>query len=139
MTDREDDPRRRLPVEPPVHVETVVDHRSLTWTAGGLDRFLAAVRADDAVAADAPARVDARDVAGRGRRPLSAVAARPAITYVRVEATADWTVAWERRTEPTVSLSGAPSPATCRRLHVATTNCPGWIDADERLLERLVG
>jgi hypothetical protein len=134
-----DQPARSLPVDPPVHVETFPSHHSLTWSADGLDRFLRALEADPSVPGDATAIVDASDVAGRQELPLGAVDAGEATTYVRVEPPAPWTLAWERRTVPTVSLTGTPAPRTVQRLHVATTDSEGWTgeatEAARRLLD----
>lgn len=134
-----DQPARTLPVDPPVHVESFPSHYSLTWSADGLERFLAAPEADPSVPGDVTAIVDARDAAGRQELPLGAVNTGEATTYVRVEPPVPWTLAWERRTMPTVSLTGTPTPRTVRRLHLATTDCEGWTDeaigTARRLLE----
>jgi hypothetical protein len=151
------DTPRRVPVEPPVHVEPFASHVSLTWTvppaaveraerrAGtvasetatatpetrSLAVFLAAVataaEVDGEDGTDAEAVVDDRATAGRERRPPSAVEPSETVRYVRV-AGATWTAEWERRTTPVVSLSGAPTVATLRALHRATGGT-GW---DER-------
>ena len=128
---------RRLPVDPPVHVETFATQYSMTWTADGLGRFLAAAGDLEGVPETAPAVVDRTTTAGRERRPLSALAAAEATRYVRVEPSADWTLSWERRSRPVVSLSGTPPAAACRRLHVATTNCSAWPDDARAVLSEL--
>ena len=130
------DAPRRLSVDPTVHVETFATHCSLTWTAGGLGRFLAAAGDLEGVPETAPAVVDRTTTAGRERRQLSALAAEEATRYVRVEPPAGWTLSWERRNRPVVSLSGTP-PAACRRLHVATTDCPAWPDDARAALSEL--
>ena len=131
------DAPRRLPVDPPVHVETFATHCSLTWTADGLGRFLAAAGDLEGVPETALAVVDRTTTAGRERRPLSALAAEEATRYVRVEPPTDWTLSWERRSRPVVSLSGTPPAAACRRLHVATTDCPTWSDDARAALSEL--
>lgn len=125
-----------VPAAPTVYVERHASHTSCAWEAAGLDRFLAAV-ADAALATTDPlVTVDARSVAGRERRPVSAVDAADT-TYVRFE-TDDWRLAWERRTTPVVTLDGAVTPARCRRRHRATTADPAWPPAArERLADCL--
>ena len=129
----------RVPVEPPVHVETYGAHVSLTWTAAGVGRFLDAVRAADAVPADTTPVVDATNAAGQRRMRLDEVdVSGGATTYVRVEPPASWTVAWERRTEPVVSLAGTPTVDTCRAFHVGTTACSTWSADAVSALRRLL-
>jgi hypothetical protein len=130
----------RVAVDPPLHVETFASHASVTWTAAELGRFLDAVGACESVPAETTPVVDATNAAGQQRLSLSEIDPGRATTYVRVEPPAPWTLAWERRTEPVVSLSGAPSTETCRRFHLATTDCQRWsADAVARLESLLDG
>lgn len=134
-----DAPPRKLPVDPPVHLETFATHVTATWAAGGPSAFIEAVRALEPVPPTAATVVDDADVAGRRRCPLSALAPDPeATTYLRVEPDAPWTLSWEERTRPVVSASGAPPAAMCRRLHLATTDCRAWDDAAVDALRRAV-
>lgn len=127
--DQPDPPPRTIPVEPPVHVETFTTHLTATWKAGGPSAFIEAVRALEQVPGSAPTVVDNGEVAGRQRMPLSAVVPEAdSTTYLRVEPDAPWTPSWEARTQPVISISGAPPAVRCRRLHVATTDCPAWDD-----------
>ena len=107
----DDTPRRELPVSPTIHVESFATHYTLTWKAGPLSRFLAAVRDCEAVPANASAVVDATDAAGRQRVDAAALTADATVRYIRVEPSAEWTLSWERRTSPTVSVSGTPDAA----------------------------
>lgn len=134
----DDAPRRELPVSPTVHVESFATHYTLTWKAGPLSRFLAAVRDCAAVPTSAPAVVDATDTAGRRRVDAAALTADAAVRYVRVEPPTGWTLSWERRTSPTVSVSGTPGAAVCRELHRRTTACDGWPPAAVDALDALV-
>lgn len=134
----DDTPRRELPVSPTIHVESFATHYTLTWKAGPLSRFLAAVRDCEVVPANASAVVDATDAAGRQRVDAAALTADAAVRYIRVEPSAEWTVSWERRTSPTVSVSGTPDAAVCRTLHRSTTACDGWPAAAVDGLDALV-
>jgi len=139
VTGADDPPPRTLPVTPTVHVESFASHDTLTWQGDSLAAFLGALDEVPAVDPDAPAEVDATDAAGRERRSLGAVTPRGAVRYVRVEPTAPWTAAWERRTTPTVSVSGAPPAAVCRTLHLGTTDCAGWPPAAADAMASLTG
>lgn len=133
-----DTPRRELPVSPTVHAESFATHYTLTWKASPLSRFLTAARDCAAVPASASAVVDATDVAGRRRVDTSVLTADAAVRYVRVEPPAGWTLSWERRTSPTVSVSGTPDAAVCRELHRRTTACDRWPPAAVDALDALV-
>ncbi len=128
-------PSRTIPVDPPVHVETFPSHHSLTWRAGPLADFLTAVTAEPAVEEGHRLLVDATGAAGRRRlSPRDVDTSTGATTYVRAEPSAPWTAAWERRTTPVVSLTGAPAVDLTARLHLATTDCDRW---ERRARERL--
>jgi hypothetical protein len=129
----------RLAVEPTVHVERYEHHCSFTWRADGLERFLRAVAACDAVPDGSTPVVDATNAAGRRRLALREIDTTGATTYVRVDPPRPWTLSWERRTEPVVSLTGLPVPSTCRRLHVATTGCDGWSSSPLERVAELTG
>jgi|APHM01.1.fsa_nt_gi hypothetical protein len=136
---RETEGPRSIAVDPPVHVESYPSHTSLSWTAGGIDQFVAALRASEAVPAETTPIVDATTAAGQRRLRLHAIDTTSGATkYVRVEPSAPWTLSWERRTEPVVSLTGSPSPATCRTFHVATTACVEWTPLQRETLSRLL-
>lgn len=133
---------RTVPVEPTIHVETFANHCSLTWTADGLATFVGAVRGLATVSAEATTIVDATDTPGRQQRRLSALDPDlDTVRYVRVEPSPPWTVSWEQRTWPVVSLSGTPTPALCRSIHTATTGCQAWdgaaLDAVESMTSRV--
>ena len=116
---------------PPVHVERSAAGASVAWRAGPLTRALGAVRDSPVLPSGATAVVDDRSVAGRRRRTLADATATGSVVYLRVESSAPWTVAWERRTDPVVVVTGRPAPATVRVLHRATTDGPddgGWDD-----------
>jgi hypothetical protein len=131
-----------VPVEPAVHVESFAQHCSLTWKADGLATFVEAVRGLNPVPTEATVIVDATDVAGRQQCRLSTLdPCRDTVTYVRVEPSAPWTLSWEQRTWPVISLSGTPTPPLCRSVHVATTDCRAWdetaLDAVDRMTSRV--
>lgn len=130
---------RSIAVDPPVHVESYPTHTNLSWTAGGIDQFVAALRASEAVPADTTPVVDATTAAGQRRLRLDGIDTTSGATkYVRVEPPAPWTLSWERRTKPVVSLTGSPSPATCQTFHVATTACVEWTPPQRETLSRLL-
>jgi hypothetical protein len=125
-----------VPVDPPVHVERYASHVSLSWTAGGVERFLGTVRD---VSVDAPAVVDATNTAGRRQVELTDIdTTTGATTYVRAEPERPWTVAWERRSTPVVTLTGTPEAAITRRIHTGTTGCAGWSRSQQARLARLL-
>lgn len=136
MTD--DRPARTLSVDPTVHVEPFASHYTVTWKAGPLARYLTAVRDCGAVSPEDTAVVDATDTAGRQRRTVRSLSAATTIRYVRTEPRPSWTVSWERRTAPTVSLSGTPTPSVCRAFHRGTTACETWSAAAIEALETVV-
>ena len=115
-----------LPVEPSVHVEPFATHYTLTWKAGPLSQFLSAIRSLDCVTTTTRTVVDRSDIAGRQQVSLGDFEPTDSIQYIRVEPSAEWTASWERRTSPTVSVSGNPDPAVCRMLHCRTTDCEEW-------------
>jgi len=130
---------RKLPTDPPVHVEQYPTHTNAAWTAPcTAASFLAACEDVGGVGPTSDAVVDAAAV-GRDRRPLRTV--DPAsVTYVRVEPAApDWRASWEDRSTPVVSIDGAFPPATCRKLHVATTACRTWSDRAEAAASEAFG
>lgn len=130
------DGRRAISVEPTVHVETFAAHYTVTWKACPLARLLTVLGALDDIPPTVSTIVDDTSVAGRERRQISNVEAGETVQYLRLEPKAPWTVSWERRTWPVVSLSGTPSAELCRRVHVETTDCDGWAKTDvERLLK----
>ena len=139
MSDDRSTPGRTLPVDPVVYVETFASHDTLTWTAGPLSRVVDVVRDSESIPSDTTAVVDAVDTAGRHRVAVRDLAADSAVKYVRVEPPAEWTLSWERRTSPTVSVSGAPPPAVCREFHRRTTSCDEWPPAAVDELRALVG
>lgn len=128
--------RRSVPVTPPVHVETFATHYTLTWQANGLSPFVTAVDDIEAIPTTATPLVDDTDTAGRERRALADIDGTT-IKYVRVDTPDDWTLSWERRTSPTVSLSGTPTVELCRRVHNRTTDCSSWTDDNRRILQEL--
>jgi hypothetical protein len=130
---------RTVPVDPPVHVETFPSHHGLTWRAGPLADFLTAVTAEPAVEDGHRLLVDATAAAGRRRlAPHEVDTSTGATTYVRADPSAPWTAAWERRTTPVVSLTGAPAAGLTARLHLATTDCDRWATGARELLCRLL-
>lgn len=138
-SDVADEAATEFPVSPPIYVERYASHVSLSWQAGDLDRFLGTVTDLDSVPADPAFVVDATNAAGQRRIPLSDIdTTTRATTYVRVDPDTPWTVAWERRTTPVVSLSGAPTALACRRLHHGTTDCEQWPAGQLQTLSRLL-
>ena len=132
-----DDSPRTIGVDPPVHVETYRSHVSLSWTALGLERFVAALQMAEAVPTTAILTVDATDTAGRYRStPDEIETTTDIIKYVRVDPSPPWTLSWERRTDPVVSLAGSPSVPTCRSFHTATTSCNEWSSTHRDALAR---
>ncbi len=125
---------RTIPVEPPVHVEAFTTHCTMTWKAGPLAGFLTAVRNTDEISPTASAVVEDTSVAGRKRCDVTEIDATERVRYLRVDPDAPWTLSWERRTWPVVSVSGTPTADLCRRVHLWTTDCRGWSeDAVERI------
>lgn len=128
-----------IPVNPAVHVETFTTHASLTWRAGGLARFLEAIRTSTVVPDETRPIVDATNAAGRRQLRLDEIdTTSGATTYVRVDPPEPWTLAWERRTDPTVSLTGTPDAGTCQVFHVATTDCAAWAQSHCAALDELL-
>jgi hypothetical protein len=129
---------RRIPVDPVIHVETFATHRTLTWKAGGRSQFVEAARALDAVPSTASVVVDDTTVAGRQHHSVSDLESVSKTTmYLRIEPDASWTLSWEQRTDPIVSVSGTPSATFCRRLHCYTTDCSEWCDEAVETLQSL--
>lgn len=129
MTGREpDNSEQTVPVEPPVHVERFPTHCTVTWKAGPLAQFVTALGAVDRVPPTASVVVDDASTAGRERQRVTDVGANETVRYLRVEPDTPWSLSWERRTWPVVSVSGAPPPALCRCLHLRTTDCEEWPD-----------
>lgn len=125
-----------VPVDPPVHVEQYVGHASLSWTAGGVERLVETAKG---TSVEAPAVVDATNTAGRRRVELTDIdTTTGATTYVRVEPERPWTVAWERRSTPVVTLTGTPEATTVHRFHVGTTDCEEWGQSNRAQLTRLL-
>jgi len=127
-----------IPVEPPVHVERYPTHVTLSWQAGPLAGFVAALTAIDGIPGTAPVVVDEGSTTGRHRVRVTDLDASPSVQYVRVDPGTGWTVSWERRTRPVVSVSGDPPPPPCRRLHERTTDCDGWSADAIRRLDRVL-
>ena len=138
MSDREHGSERTIPVEPPVHVETVPTHHTLTWKGGPLAVFLTAVRDTEQIPPTASVLVEDRSVAGRNERRVAEVDASETIRYLRVDPDAPWTLSWERRTWPVVSVSGAPPSELCRHVHRVTTDCDGWSGDAVETLHRVI-
>jgi len=137
-TNTPDDHPRTIPVDPLIHVETSATHQTLTWKAGSRSQFVEEVRALDPVSPSASVVVDDAAVAGRRHRPLSEIDRESdTATYLRIEPDAPWTISWEQRTQPTVSVSGAPSETLCRRVHRRTTDCSNWSAEAIATLRRL--
>jgi hypothetical protein len=123
-----------IPVEPPVHVETFATHCTVTWKARPLPGFLTAVRNTDEISPTASAVVEDTSVAGRERCDMTEIDTAESVRYLRVDPDAPWTLSWERRTWPVVSVSGTPTADLCRRVHLRTTDCKGW---SENAIERV--
>lgn len=122
------DSEQTVPVEPPVSVELFPTHYTVMWTGGSLARFVGAVADLDTVSTTASVVVDDTATAGRECRRVTDLETAETVRYLRVEPDTSWTVSWERRTQPVVSVSGTPPPALCRRVHRQTTDCEGWSD-----------
>ncbi len=132
-----------LSVAPTVYVERVPSHTSCAWQAEGLSQFRHAVeQAAESLeqttdTTDPLVTVDTTSVAGRRQIPVSETETDDT-SYVRFDPSAPWRLAWERRTNPVVTLDGAVTVDLCRRLHRATTDSTGWPDgATDRLAELL--
>lgn len=141
MTDSSDIPgaATELPVDPSVYVERYPSHASVSWQAGSLDQFLAAIEDAGAIPENPALVVDATNAAGQRRcSPRDIDTATGATTYVRADAQGPWTVSWERRTTPVVTITGTPTPRTCRRFHVATTECDRWPHSRLGTLSRML-
>jgi hypothetical protein len=128
--DQSETPPRTVPVAPPVYLELFATHLTATWKAGSSSAFVEAACTLNSVPAAAATVVDGPEIAGRKRVPLSAATpAKRSPTYLRIEPDVPWTLSWEDRTQPVVSVSGTPPAALCRRLHLTTTDCATWDDA----------
>ncbi|ERH09970.1 MAG: hypothetical protein J07HX64_01736 [halophilic archaeon J07HX64] len=117
-----------VPVEPPVHVEVFPTHYMTMWKADSLAQFLTALGAVDRVPPTASTVVDDSSTVGREQQSVADIEATETVRYLRVEPDTPWTVSWEQRTSPVVSVSGTPPPALCRQLHTRTTDCEEWSD-----------
>jgi hypothetical protein len=139
MTNSKSNTRRRtVPVDPEVHVETFATHHTLTWKAGDLSQFVTAIHAVDPVTPTTPTIVNDTAIAGRQQHPLSDTNVESTtIEYLRIEPDAPWTLSWEQRTFPVVSLSGTPPATLCRRIHLRTTDCSTWSDEAFEILRQL--
>lgn len=134
-----DDYSRTIPVDPVIHIETFATHQTLTWKAGSRSQFVEAVRVLNAVSPTASVVVDDTAVAGRRDRSLADIdSGSDTVTYLRIEPDAPWTVSWEQRTRPIVSVSGAPPETLCRRIHRRTTDCSDWSGEAIATLHRLL-
>lgn len=143
--DEDRDPKRSvmnsqlIAAEPPIHVETYPTHTSLSWTGDGIDQFVAALQTVKPITADAPTVINATTTAGQVQRQLCDLdTPNNAINYLRVDPPVPWTLSWERRTEPVVSMTGSPSPETCQTLHIATTACMAWDASQRTALSRIL-
>jgi hypothetical protein len=123
-----------LPVEPPVHVETFATHWTCIWKAGPLAQFLHSIGGIDSLSQTTRAIVDDTVTGGRERHRVTDIEVTETVRYLRLEPETPWTISWERRTWPVVSVSGTPPPVLCRRLHLQTTDCDGWADDVVRTL-----
>lgn len=136
MSSEESRTERTVPVEPPVHVESFPTHCTLTWKAEPLAQFLAAVEGLSEITPTTAVRLNDTSTAGRRVVSLSSVEPAETVRYLRVEPDAAWTLSWDRRTWPVVSLSGTVSVDRCRRMHLATTDCEEWADEAVETLRR---
>lgn len=139
MTNSKSNTRRRtVPVDPEVHVETFATHHTLTWKASDLSQFVTAIHAVGPVTPTTPTIVNDTAIAGRQQHPLSDTNVESTtIEYLRIEPDAPWTLSWEQRTFPVVSLSGTPPVTLCRRIHLRTTDCSTWSDEAFEILRQL--
>jgi hypothetical protein len=139
MSTQSDGQRRKIPVDPPVHIETFATHYTLTWKADRLSRFKSAVQNLDTVPSSARAIINDTSVAGRQRVPVSAIDAESeTTTYVRVESDDPWTLSWDQRTWPVVSVSGTPPLTLCQHAHIRTTECANWNDEVVEILDQVI-
>jgi len=139
MTNSKSNTRRRtVPVDPEVHVKTFATHHTLTWKASDLSQFATAIHAVGPVTPTTPTIVNDTAIAGRQQHPLSDTNVESTtIEYLRIEPDAPWTLSWEQRTFPVVSLSGTPPATLCRRIHLRTTDCSTWSDEAFEILRQL--
>lgn len=130
--------QRTVPVDPPVHVETFASHYTLTWKSNGFASFIEAVQDVDSIPSSATVVTENPDIAGRQQHELTTLDVEKVNPrYIQVQPSVPWTLSWERRTWPIVSVSGTPPPEYCRDIHLATTGCSVWRDGAFAQLERM--
>lgn len=115
-----------LPVTPSMHVETFPSHYTATWKATSLAEAISAIKSDRAISSTAPVIVDETTTAGRQQQLVGEITASDTLRYLRVDPESPWTLSLEQRTWPVVSVSGAPPPTFCQRIHIRTTTCTDW-------------
>lgn len=132
---------RTLPTDPTIHVEPFATHYTLTWKCKSLSQFINAAQNVDFILLNTAAAIDRTDMAGRKYQDVRDLSDDTSIRYIRIEPQAEWSVSWERRTSPTVSMTGTPEMEVCRELHRYTTACDKWpseaVDKLQAVIESL--
>ena len=119
---------RTISVSPTIHIEAFATHCTATWKAESLAQCIETLRTSKYVEPTATVVVDDTTVAGREQHAVDDITPTETIRYLRVTPAASWTLSWEQRTWPVVSISGTLSAEACRLMHLGTTECSGWPD-----------
>ena len=117
-----------ISVSPTVHIEAFATHCTATWKAGSLAQCLETLQTSEYIEPTATVVVDDTTTAGREQHTVDDITPTETIRYLRVTPAASWTLSWEQRTWPVVSMSGTLSAEACRLMHLGTTECSGWPD-----------
>jgi hypothetical protein len=129
---------RTIPVSPTVHIEAFATHCTATWKAGSLAQCIETLQTSEYIEPTATVVVDDTTIAGREQQSVRDITPTETIRYLRVTPAASWTLSWEQRTWPVVSMSGTLSAGACRHMHLGTTECSGWPDTATATLKESI-
>ncbi|ERH06112.1 MAG: hypothetical protein J07HN4v3_01722 [Halonotius sp. J07HN4] len=127
-----------IPVSPTVNIETFATHCTATWKAESLAQCIETLQTSDCIEPTATVVVDDTTIAGREQQSVRDITPTETIRYLRVTPAAPWTLSWEQRTWPVVSMSGTLSAEACRHMHVGTTECSGWPDTATATVKEII-
>jgi len=129
MSDRNGDTGEQpISVSPTVHLEAFATHSTATWKAGSLAQCIETLQTSECIEPTATVVVDDTTTAGREQHAVDDITPTETIRYLRVTPAASWTLSWEQRTWPVVSMSGTLSAEACHQMHLGTTECSEWPD-----------
>ena len=129
---------RTISVSPTVHIEAFATHCTATWKAESLAQCLETLQTSEYIEPTATVVVDDTTTAGREQHAVDDITPTETIRYLRVTPAASWTLSWEQRTWPVVSMSGTLSAEACRHMHLGTTECSEWPDTATTTVEEIM-